>query len=113
MKPLKKDLLFAIPMVLIAAALCMLKLTGMTAHIVISLVGVVVLVAYAIVTKKDWKLPLLEIIMRALYAIALITGIVIMNIHGVLALSIIHKISAGLSFVSLVVLFVHKVIKSK
>lgn len=113
MKNLKKDLLFAIPMILIAAALCMLKLTGMTAHIVLSFVGAAVLVAYAIATRKEWKLPALEIIMRALYAVALITGIVIMNVHGILALSITHKISAGLSFVSLIVLLVHKAIKSK
>ena len=113
MKNLKKDLIFAIPMVLIAVALCMLKLTGMTAHIVFSFVGVGVLVVYAIATKKDWKLPVLEIIMRVLYAVALITGIIIMNVHGILALSIIHKVSAVLSFVSFIVIFVHKAVKSK
>ena len=113
MKNLKKDLTFAIPMIFIAVALCMLKLTGMTAHIVVSFVGVAVLVVYAIATKKDWKSPALEIVMRALYAIALITGIIIMNIHGILALSIIHKISAVLSFILFVALLVHKIIKSK
>ena len=113
MKKLKKDLIFAIPMILIAAALCMLKLTGMTAHIVVSFVGVAVLVAYAIATKKEWKLPILEILMRALYAIALISGFVIVNVHGIFVLSIVHKASAILSFVAFVVLLVHKAIKSK
>ena len=113
MKNLTKDLIFAIPMILIAVALCMLRFTGMTAHIVLSVVGVACLVAYAVVTKKDWKLPVLEIVMRALYAVALITGILIMNIHGIPALSIVHKLSAVLSFVSLVVLLVHKAVKSK
>ena len=113
MRKMKKDLLFAIPMILIAVALCMLKLTGMTAHIVISFVGVAVLVVYAIATKKDWKCPALEIIMRVLYAISLIIGIIIMNIHGIFTLSIIHKISAVLSFILFVALLVHKTIKSK
>ena len=113
MKNLKKDLSFAIPMILIAIALCMLKLTGIIAHIVFSFLGVAILVAYAIVTKKEWKFPMLEIIMRVLYAIALITGIVIMNVHGISALSIMHKISAVLSFVLLIALFIHKAIKSK
>lgn len=113
MKALKKDLIFTIPMVLITAALFMLKLTGMTAHVALSFVGVAVLTVYAVATRKEWKLPPLEIVMRALYAIALITGIVIMNIDGILAVSIIHKISAGLSLLSLIVLFIHKAIKSK
>ena len=113
MKKLKKDLIFAIPMIIIAVALCMLNLTGMTAHIIFSIVGVAVLVVYAIATKKDWNLPALEIIMRVLYAVALITGIIIVNIHGILALSIIHKVSAALSFILFVVLFVHKAIKNK
>ena len=93
--------------------LCLLNFTGLKAHIALSVIGVVILVIYAIMTKKEWKLPILEIAMRVLYGIAFITGIVIMNIHGVVALSIIHKISAILSFVAIVVLFVHKSIKNK
>lgn len=113
MKTLKKDLIFAIPMLLIGVALFMLKLTGMTAHIALSFVGVAVLVVYAIMTKKEWKLPALEIGMRTLYAIALITGIVIMNVHGIVTLAIVHKASAALSIVALVVLLTHKVVKSR
>ena len=113
MKSLKKDLCFVVPMIIVSILLCLLRVTGLTAHIVLSVVGVVVLVAYAVITKKEWKLPALEIAMRVLYGIALITGVVIMNVHGVAALSIIHKVSAALSFVAIVVLFVHKVIKNK
>lgn len=110
---MKKDLIFAPVMLIIGVLLFLLRATGMTAHIAISVIGVLVLIAYTVLTKKDWKIPALEIIMRAFYGIALITGVVIMNVHGVAALALIHKISAALFVVALVVLFVHKMIKSK
>lgn len=111
MKTLKKDLLFAIPMLVVLVLLFLLRKTGMPAHMALSFVGVAVLVAYTVVLRKEWKLPALEIVMRALYAIALITGIVIMNVHGIAALAIIHKATAALSLLSLIVLFSHKAIK--
>ena len=93
---MKNDLIFAPAMIIIGALLFMLRATGMTAHIAISVVGIFVLIAYTVSTKNDWKIPVLEIIMRAFYGIALITGIVIINVHGIAALSILHKASAVL-----------------
>ena len=61
---MKKDLIFAPMMLLLGAALFLLRATGMTAHIVISVIGIAILIAYAVLTKKDWKIPALEIIMR-------------------------------------------------
>ena len=110
---MKKDLIFAPILLLVGAALCLLKFTGMPVHIAVSIVGVLILVAYAAVTKKEWKLPALEIGMRVLYGIALITGIVVMNVAGVLALAIVHKVAAALFVVALVVLFVHKLVTGK
>ena len=110
---MKKDLIFAPAMIIIGVLLFFLRATGMAAHIAISAIGVLVLVAYAIFTKKEWKLPALEVIMRVFYGIALITGIVIMNVHGIVALSIIHKISAALFVILLVILFIHKLITGK
>ncbi len=110
---MKKDLIFAPIMLVIGILLFLLRATGMTAHIAISVIGVLVLIVYAVLTRKEWKIPALEIIMRAFYGIALITGIVIMNVHGVAALAIIHKVSAALFVVALVVLFVHKLMKTK
>ena len=110
---MKKDLIFAPAMLLIGALLFLLRATGMTAHIAVSAIGVVVLVAYTVLTGKEWKIPALEIIMRAFYGIALITGIVIMNVHGIAALSIIHKASAALFMVLIIVLFVHKAVANK
>ena len=110
---MKKDLIFAPIMLVIGALLFLLRATGMTAHIAISVVGVAVLVVYAILTKKDWKLPVLEIIMRVFYGIALITGIVILNVQGVVALAFVHKISAILFLALMVVLLASKVFSSK
>ena len=101
---MKKDLIFAPTMLLIGVLLFLLRATGMTAHIAISVVGILVLAAYTVLTKKDWKIPALEIIMRAFYGIALITGIVMMNVHGIAAVAIIHKVCAALFVVLLAVL---------
>ena len=85
----------------------------MTAHIVISVIGVLALIAYTVLTKKEWKIPALEILMRAFYGVALITGIVIMNVHGIVALALIHKVSAVLFLAMLVVLLVSKAASNK
>ncbi len=110
---MKKDLIFGPALILVAVALCLLKLTGMTAHIAISIVGLALLVVYAVLTKKEWKIPALEIIMRVFYGIALISGIVIMNVHGIAAIAVVHKISAILFAIAFVVLFVNKLITNK
>ena len=110
---MKKDLIFAPIMLLIGVLLFLLRATGMTAHIVISVIGVLALIAYTVLTKKEWKLPALEILMRAFYGVALITGIVIMNVHGIVALALIHKVSAVLFLAMLVVLLVSKVASNK
>ena len=108
---MKKNVLFLIPMIVVAVLLFMLRATGMTAHIAVSVVGLVILVAYAIATKKEWKCPALEILHRVCYAIALITGVVLMNVHGIAVISIIHKISAALFAFLLIVTEFQKAIK--
>ena len=110
---MKKDLIFAPALLVIGILLFLLRYTGMTAHIAISVVGVLVLVIYAVLTKKDWKIPALEVIMRVFYGIALISGVIIMNIYGIAVLAIIHKVCAVLFVVLLTVLFVHKIITAK
>lgn len=105
---MKKDLIFTPALLLIGIALFLLKATGLTAHIAISVVGVLVLAAYTVATKKEWKIPALEILMRLCYGIALISGIVIMNVHGIAAIAIAHKAGAALFVLLLVVLFVLK-----
>ena len=110
---MKKDLIFAPILLLVGAALCLLKLTGMTAHIAVSVVGLVILVVYAVLTKKEWKLPALEIIMRAFYGIALISGVVMMNVSGMAAVAIMHKVSAVLFMALIIVLLSYKLATKK
>ena len=105
---MKKDLFFSIPLILIAVLLFLLRMTGMTAHIIVSVIGLALLIVYTIVTKKAWKLPAFEIVMRVFYGIALVSGIILMNVHGIVALSIVHKVCAALFVVLLVVLLIHK-----
>lgn len=105
---MKKDTIFSALILIVGVLLFLLKATGMTAHIILGVVGLALLVVYAVLTKKEWKKPALEILMRVFYAIALITGVVIMNMQGVAAIAIVHKASAALFVVMLVVLFVTK-----
>lgn len=110
---MKKDLIFAPVLLIIVALLFLLRATGMTAHIVISVIGVLALIAYTVLTKKEWKIPALEILMRAFYGVALIIGIVIMNVHGIVALAVIHKVSAVLFMALIIVLLIHKAAMNK
>lgn len=111
MNKIKKDLMFSIPMLVVVIMLFMLKLTLLPIHIILSVVGIGILAAYTVIMKKEWKLPPVEILMRVMYGIALVTGVVVMNVHGILAISIIHKVSAGLFAVLLIALWVYKFIK--
>ena len=108
---MKKNILFLIPMLLVVVALFLLRATGMTAHIAVSVVGLVLLIAYTVATKKEWRNPALEILQRVCYGITLITGVVLMNVHGIAAISIIHKISAVLFVIILADVEIHKAIK--
>ena len=110
---MKKDLIFSPIMLLVGIALALLDLTGMAAHIAISVIGILVLAVYTSVTKKEWKIPALEVLMRVFYGIALITGVVLMNVEGIVALAIVHKICAALFGVLLIVLFAFKLITKK
>ena len=110
---MKKDLIFAPTLSLIAAALFFLRFTGMTAHIVISILGAVVLAAYTVLTRKDWEIPVLEIITRAFYGIALITGIILINVDPIKALAIIHKASAILFLAGIIVMIITKLPEKK
>jgi hypothetical protein len=111
-KIMKKDLIFSPIMLAVGIALCLLKATGMTAHIAISVVGVVALVAYTVLTKKEWKIPALESGMRAGYGFALISGIVL-KIKYVSIVGILHKVFALIFVALLIALLVQKLIANK
>ena len=108
---MKKKVLFLVPMVIVAVLLFMLRATGMKVHIAVSLIGLLLLIAYTVATKKEWRNPKLEILQRVCYGIALVTGVVLMNVHGIAVVSIIHKISAVLFVILLADVEIHKAIK--
>ena len=108
---MKKNLLFLIPMVIVAVLLFMLRATGMTAHIAVSVIGLAILVAYTIATKKEWRNPALEILQRVFYAIAFISGIALKGGCTFVAMPVAHKISAVLFIVLLIATEIHKAIK--
>lgn len=110
---MKKDLIFTPILILIGILLFLMKTTGLGAHITISIVGVLALGVYTSLTKKEWKIPALEVLMRLFYGIALIIGIVMMNVHGIAALALVHKICCGLFMALVVVLFVIKLATKK
>jgi phosphatidylserine synthase len=109
---MKKDMIFAPAMLLICILLFLYGATGLAAHIVISVIGILILAVYTSTTRREWKTPALEILMRAFYGIALLTGIVA-NATDIAALDIVHKVSAALFAVLLVVLFVKKLVARK
>ena len=95
---MKKDFIFSPILLALGVVLFLLRATGMAVHIAVSVVGLVALIVYSVLTKKEWKVPALEIAMRLFYAVALITGIVIMKVQGVIALAIIHKACAAVPY---------------
>ena len=58
---MKKDLIFSPILLVIGVLLALLKVTGMTAHIILSVVGVIALVVYTVFTKKNGKFQRLKL----------------------------------------------------
>lgn len=110
---MKKDMIFAPIMLVVGILLFLFRVTGIAAHIAVAVIGIFALAVYTAATKKEWKIPALEIGMRAFYGIALITGVIVMKLKDIVALGIAHKASAALFVVLLVVLFVHKLVVNR
>ena len=105
---MNKNRFFLISMIIVSALLCALRTTGLTAHIVVSVVGLVIMIPITIATRKGWKIPALEVIMRAMYLVAVVTGGALMKIHGVPVINIVHKIGAAVFMILLLVLYIPK-----
>ena len=105
---MNKNRLFLLSMIAVSALLALLSVTGLTAHIVVTVLGLAIMIPLTIATRKDWKVPALEVIMRAMYVVAVVTGGVLMKVSGVAALGIAHKVSAAVFAVLLLVLYLPK-----
>ena len=105
---MNKNRAFLIAMIAVSILLFILRMTGLTAHIVVSALGLAVMIPFTLATRKEWKTPALEVLMRVMYFAAIVTGGALMKIQGVAALALIHKITAVLFAALLVFLYVPK-----
>ena len=101
----KLNIISFIAVIVSLIGLALLRLTGMPAHIVISVIALAVMVICAIADRKNWKNPALEIVYRAFYLITLITGIVMVAAAISSAIGIVHKIAAAAFAVLFIVNF--------
>lgn len=105
---MNKNRFFLISMLLVSALLFLLRLTGLIPHIIVSVIGLGIMIPITVTTKSEWKIPALEIIMRVMYFVAIITGGLIMKLHGIAALGIVHTIGATIFLVLLLALYIPK-----
>ncbi len=103
-----KNRFFLFSMILVSALLFMLRVTGLVPHIIVSVIGLAIMIPLTLKTKAEWTKPALEIILRAMYLIAIVSGGMLMKLHDIAALGTVHKISAILFAVLLLVLYVPK-----
>ena len=108
---MNKNRFFLISMIVVSALLFLLRMTGLTVHMAISVLGLAIMIPITVMTRKEWKIPALEVIMRVMYLVAIVTGGVLMKVHGVTALGIVHKIAAAAFVVLLMVLYIPKMKK--
>ena len=105
---MNKNRIFLASMIVVSALLFLLRLTGLIPHIIVSVIGLAIMVPFTLKTKDEWKKPALEILMRVMYLIAIVSGGMMMKLHGIAALGIAHKIGAALFLVLLAVLYIPK-----
>ena len=105
---MNKNRFFLVSMLLLSVLLFLLRLTGLIPHVIVSVIGLAIMIPLTIKTKSEWKLPALEIVMRVMYLVAIVTGGMLMKLHGIAALGIVHKISAGIFVLLLLVLYLPK-----
>ena len=106
-----KNRIFLISMIVVSVLLWLLKMTGLTAHIIVSVLGLAIMIPITVATCKEWKFRALEVIMRVMYFVAIVTGGVLMKVQGVPAIGIIHKIGAAAFVILLLALYLPKVKK--
>ncbi len=105
---MNKNRLFMFAMLVVTLLLFALRMTGLTAHIIVSVLGLAVMIPFTLKTRSGWTKPALEVLMSVMYLIAIVTGGMLMKLHGIAALGMIHKIGAAAFVVLLLVLYIPK-----
>ena len=109
-------ILYAIFMIAISILLFALKLTGMKIHIALGVAACIITIVYTILTRKKVKENfniVLEIAMRVFLAIALVSGFLLKPFRTIFVISIIHKLSAIVFVIVLLIINVKKCKKYK
>lgn len=105
---MNKNRLFVVAMAIVSVLLFLLRTTGLTAHIAVSVIGLAIMIPFTVKTKSEWTKTPLEVLMRVMYLIAIVTGGVMMKVHGVAAVGVVHKVCAALFVVLLLALYIPK-----
>lgn len=105
---MNKNRFFLISILVVTALLFLLRFTGLIPHIAVSVIGLAIMIPITLKTKSQWKIPTLEVIMRVMYLVAIISGGMLMKLFNIAALVTVHKVSAVAFLVLLLVLYVPK-----
>ena len=105
---MNKNVPFLISMLVVSLLLFLLRMTGLSVHIIVSVAGLAIMIPFTLATRKEWKIPALEVLMRAMYLVAIVTGGILMKVQGAAALNVIHIIAALLFVVLLLVMYIPK-----
>ena len=85
--------------------LVLLSVTGLKAHIAISVIALLIMLVCTVKGKKYWKKPALEVFYRIAYLITLVTGAVMVANHVAGGVSIAHKVFAAVFILIYVINF--------
>ena len=113
-----KTIIYTILMLIISILLFLLKVTGMNIHIILGILGLVTMISYTLLIKKEFKeyskkRKVIEILKRVSFAIALISGFVLKMIGRNVILSNAHKIAALIFVILLLGISIKKIISKK
>ena len=105
---MNKKRFFLISMILISLMLLLEGMTGTTAHIIIALWGLVIMIVFTVKTKNEWTNASMEFLMRLAYLSELLTGIALMRVPEAGKLDMLHKSCAALFIILLLALYIPK-----
>lgn len=113
-----KTILYTLSMIIISILLFALKFTGMRIHIGLGIVACIITIIYTLSIRnklKEYprKTIMTEVAMRVFLGVALITGFLLRPFGTLVVISIIHKISAVLFVILLLVINIKKIVNKQ
>ena len=105
---MNKNRFFLISMIVVSLLLVLLGMTDMTAHIVVSVLGLAIMIFFTLKTKREWTNTSMESLMRIVYLSNMVSGAAMMRVPGISTLEMLHKACAALFLFLLLVLYIPK-----